>query len=60
MSDARNRFGVRLGETAVLDVVRENRAEPPATILERVFELLEEYTGEAVQADEIAVVLTAS
>ena len=60
VSDARNRFGVRLGETAVLDVVRENRAEPPATILERVFELLEEYTGEAVQADDIAVVLTAS
>jgi len=60
VSDARNRFGVRLGEATVLDVVRENRAEKPATILERVFELLEEHTGEAVQADDIAVVLTAS
>ena len=60
VSDARNRFGVRLGETAGLDVVRSNRTEPPPVILERVFELLEEYTGEAVQADDIAVVLTAS
>jgi sigma-B regulation protein RsbU (phosphoserine phosphatase) len=60
VSDARNRFGVRLGETAVIDVVRENRAEPPATILERVFDLLEEHTGEAVQNDDIAVVLTAT
>jgi hypothetical protein len=29
-------------------------------ILERVFELLEEHTGEAVQSDDIAVVLTAT
>ncbi|HET7621374.1 MAG TPA: GAF domain-containing SpoIIE family protein phosphatase [Gemmatimonadaceae bacterium] len=60
VSDARNRFGVRLGETAVLDVVREHRSESPAEILERVFDLLEEHTGEAVQNDDIAVVLTAN
>jgi sigma-B regulation protein RsbU (phosphoserine phosphatase) len=60
VSDARNRFGMRFGEATILDVVRENRREPPAVILERVFEVLEEYTGEAVQTDDIAVVLTAS
>jgi serine phosphatase RsbU (regulator of sigma subunit) len=60
VSDARNRFGVRLGEDPILEVVREHRSEPPAQILERVFQLLEEHTGEAVQADDIAVVLTAS
>jgi sigma-B regulation protein RsbU (phosphoserine phosphatase) len=60
VSDARNRFGVRLGEDPILEVVREHRSEEPAHILERVFQLLEEHTGEAVQTDDIAVVLTAS
>ena len=60
VSDARNRFGMRLGEAMVLDVVRSNRTEPPPVILERVFDMLDEHTGEAVQTDDIAVVLTAS
>ncbi len=60
VSDARNRFGVRLGEEPVLEIVRDNRSEQPAQILERVFQRLEEHTGEAVQSDDIAVVLTAS
>jgi serine phosphatase RsbU (regulator of sigma subunit) len=52
MSDARDRFGARFGEGAVLDVVREYRAESPAAILERVFRALGEHTGDAIQRDD--------
>jgi sigma-B regulation protein RsbU (phosphoserine phosphatase) len=60
VSDARNRFGVRLGEQPVLDIVHRYRTEKPAVILERVFEELAEHTGEAVQRDDLAVVLVRS
>lgn len=60
VSDARNRFGIRLGEGPVLEVVRRYRTQPPEVILERVFEELEEHTGEAVQRDDLAIVIAAS
>lgn len=60
VSDARNRFGHRLGEQPVLDIVHRYRTERPAIILQRVFEELAEHTGEAVQRDDLAVVLVRS
>jgi sigma-B regulation protein RsbU (phosphoserine phosphatase) len=60
VSDARNRFGIRLGEAPIVEAVCRNRSEPPQVILERVFEELEEHTGEAVQLDDLAVVLATS
>lgn len=60
VSDARNRFGVRLGEQPVLDIVQRYRTERPAIILARLFDELAEHTGEAVQRDDLAVVLVRS
>ena len=60
VSDARNRFGVRLGEQPVLDIVQRYRTETPAAIVQRVFEELAEHTGEAVQRDDLAVVIARS
>jgi serine phosphatase RsbU (regulator of sigma subunit) len=60
VSDARNRFGVRLGEQPVLDIVQRYRTETPDAIVRRVFEELAEHTGEAVQRDDLAVVITRS
>ena len=60
VSDARNRFGLRLGEQPVLDVVARHRAEAPAEILARVLDELAEHTGDAVQRDDLAVVLARS
>jgi sigma-B regulation protein RsbU (phosphoserine phosphatase) len=60
VSDARNRFGARLGEQPVLDIVERYRTERPAAILDRMFEELAEHTGEAVQRDDLAVVLARS
>src|SRR6185437_21643 len=60
VSDARNRFGVRLGEQPVLDIVQRYRTETPDAIVQRVFEELNEHTGEAVQRDDLAVVIVRS
>jgi sigma-B regulation protein RsbU (phosphoserine phosphatase) len=60
VSDARNRFGARLGEQPVLDIVQRHRTETPAEILQHVFDELAEHTGEAVQRDDLAVVIARS
>lgn len=60
VSDARNRYGLRLGEQPVIDIVRRHRAEDPAHILDHVFDELVEHTGNAVQRDDLAVVLVRS
>ena len=57
VSDARNDAGVRLGEQPVLDIVARNRAEPTATILERVFEALSAHVGESPRPDDLALVI---
>ena len=60
VSDARNRAGARLGEHAVLDVVRNHRGETPAAILDRIFETLEQHTGDAPLRDDLTVVVVRS
>ena len=57
ISDARNRAGERLGEAKILEMIRVNQAESPATILEGVFDLLDEYMGRAPQRDDLTLVL---
>lgn len=60
VSDARDRFGVRLGEQPVLDLVHRYRTEPPAAILDRLLDELAEHTGETPQRDDLALVLVRS
>jgi sigma-B regulation protein RsbU (phosphoserine phosphatase) len=57
VSDARNRAGERLGEERVLDVIRVNREESPAVILERVFEVLDAHITTAPRRDDLTIVL---
>lgn len=57
LSDARNRLGDRLGEERILDVIRQHRDEPPATILDHVMELVEGHTGASTRRDDLTVVL---
>jgi sigma-B regulation protein RsbU (phosphoserine phosphatase) len=52
VSDARDRFGERFGETAVLDIVARHRDEPPQRILEELFTALDAHTGETIQRDD--------
>jgi sigma-B regulation protein RsbU (phosphoserine phosphatase) len=60
ISDARNRLDARLGEQAVLDVVREHRAAPPAEIIDRVFQMLALHTGDAPLRDDLTLVVLRS
>jgi sigma-B regulation protein RsbU (phosphoserine phosphatase) len=60
VSDARNRFGDRLGEERVLEAVRGNRTETPSTILDRVVALLDRHTQGAPRRDDLTLVLVRS
>ena len=60
IADARNREGKRLDEQPVLACVREHRAEAPAQIAERVFALLDQYTGDVPRRDDLTLVILKS
>jgi sigma-B regulation protein RsbU (phosphoserine phosphatase) len=60
IADARNREGKRLDEAPVLDVVRRHRAETPAQIASRVFELLDAYTEDIAAKDDLTLVVLKS
>ncbi|HET7564705.1 MAG TPA: GAF domain-containing SpoIIE family protein phosphatase [Gemmatimonadaceae bacterium] len=60
VADARNRFGMRLGEQPVLDLVRRYRTESPDMIVQRVFDELAEYAGETAHPDDLAMVVVRS
>ncbi len=60
IADARNRDEKRLGEAPVLEVVTKHRAETPAQIATRVFELLDEYTGDVPPKDDLTLVILKS
>jgi sigma-B regulation protein RsbU (phosphoserine phosphatase) len=60
ITDARNQAGERLDEGPVLDVVRKHRDESPKQIAERVFALLDEYTGDTPRRDDLTLVVLKS
>ncbi|MEP6732154.1 MAG: GAF domain-containing SpoIIE family protein phosphatase [bacterium] len=60
ITDARNSEDKRLDEAPVLQVVREHRADTPAQIAARVFELLDEYTGDISPRDDLTLVILKS
>ena len=60
IADARNSAGKRLDEEPVLCCVKDNRGETPARIAERVFALLDEYTGDVPRRDDLTLVILKS
>lgn len=56
VSDARDPDGGRLGEDRVLALARRCRAEPPTTIVERLFELVGEHTRGTAPRDDLTIV----
>jgi sigma-B regulation protein RsbU (phosphoserine phosphatase) len=60
ITDARNRAGRRLDEGPVLECVCKYRHETPARILERVFSLLDDYTGDVPRRDDLTLVVLKS
>jgi serine phosphatase RsbU (regulator of sigma subunit) len=57
VSDARNRFDLRLGEAVITELVRANRREPPNVILEQAFAVLDQHVGDVTRRDDQALVI---
>ena len=60
ISDARSRIGARLGEERVLSTVRDHRTERATAVVERVFDMLELYTGDTPRRDDLTLVVARS
>lgn len=56
VSDARDRQGERLGEEKIVEVARKHRDEPPAKLLDRIFSLLDQHTGDTRRRDDLTIV----
>lgn len=56
VSDARDRQGNRLGEEHIVEIARTHRDEPPARIVDRIFELLDQHTGDTRRRDDLTIV----
>lgn len=55
--DARNAAGERLGEAAILDVVRRNRAKSPQKIVDAVFKSLGDHIGDVPSPDDLTLLV---
>jgi phosphoserine phosphatase RsbU/P len=56
VSDARNRQGDRLGEERVVEAARRHRDESPAQVVDRIFQLLDQHTGDTRRRDDLTIV----
>ena len=56
VSDARDRKGERLGEEKIVEVARRHRDEQPAQLLDRIFALLDQHTGDTRRRDDLTIV----
>ena len=56
VSDARDGEGNRLGEQKVVESARQHRDQDPAKVVERIFKLLDEHTGDTPRRDDLTIV----
>jgi sigma-B regulation protein RsbU (phosphoserine phosphatase) len=60
ISDARNRGGERLGEARVVEAAIHHRADTPSAIVEAIFALLNQHTGDTRRRDDLTIVVLRS
>ncbi len=60
ITDALNAAGHPMGERRVLDTIKRYAAEPPDVIVDRVFQALNEYTGDIPPRDDLTLVVLRS
>lgn len=60
ITDALNEAGQPMGERRVLDTIKQHTSEPPAIIVERVFEALRAHTGDIPPRDDLTLVVLRS
>jgi len=56
VSDARDRQGERLGEEKIVEMARRHREEEPAQVVDRIFTLLDQHTGDTPRRDDLTIV----
>jgi sigma-B regulation protein RsbU (phosphoserine phosphatase) len=56
VSDARDRQGERLGEDKIVEVARRHRDQQPAELLDTIFALLDQHTGDTPRRDDLTIV----
>ncbi|HMC54974.1 MAG TPA: SpoIIE family protein phosphatase, partial [Gemmatimonadaceae bacterium] len=56
VSDARDRQGERLGEDRIVEAARKHRDETPSKLLDRIFALLDQHTGDTPRRDDLTIV----
>jgi phosphoserine phosphatase RsbU/P len=56
ISDARNRAGERLGEERVVELACTLRREPPKRVVDEIFRLLDQHTGDTRRRDDLTIV----
>jgi sigma-B regulation protein RsbU (phosphoserine phosphatase) len=57
VSDARDRFDVRIGENAITDLIRSVRSHRPEEILEHVLARLQQHMGDVIRRDDLTMVI---
>ncbi|MGH7664404.1 MAG: PP2C family protein-serine/threonine phosphatase [Gemmatimonadaceae bacterium] len=60
LSDARDRAGRRLGEDAVLAIVRDSLLETPQVIVDRIFERVARHKGDTPRRDDLTMLVLRS
>jgi sigma-B regulation protein RsbU (phosphoserine phosphatase) len=58
--DSRSESGERLGEAKVLETLKKNRSRNPEEIVQAVFRLLERHSGNAVNPDDLTLLVVRS
>lgn len=56
VADARDRHGERLGEERILEIARRCHDQQPAQLLDRIFALLDQHTGDTRRRDDLTIV----
>jgi sigma-B regulation protein RsbU (phosphoserine phosphatase) len=57
VSDAQNMAEEDFGVDRLIDVLRDHAAEPPESIVDAVFESIDQFAGEAPQFDDITLMV---
>jgi sigma-B regulation protein RsbU (phosphoserine phosphatase) len=57
ITEALDAEGRPMGEQRILETIVANHHEPPATIVERVFEALRDHTGDVPPRDDLTLVV---
>ncbi|MDX2182475.1 MAG: GAF domain-containing SpoIIE family protein phosphatase [Gemmatimonadaceae bacterium] len=57
LPDARNRKGQKFGEQKLLALIAKHRADPPAMIVDRVFDAVRRHAGDAAGTDDLTLVV---